>query len=41
MLSPHFIIYIHIPNNKKHMSLCPSGWYQFLKIWPLAQGLKV
>ena len=26
--------------SKKHMSLCPSGWYQFLKIWPLAHGLQ-
>ena len=24
---------------KKHMSLCPSEGYQFLKIWPLAHGL--
>ena len=32
--------YLHTRTyQKKHMSFCPSGWYQFLKIWPLAHGL--
>ena len=32
--------YLHTQtNHKKHMSLCPSGWYQFLKMWHLAHAL--